>query len=154
MKTLHVLFGSLALALVVGCSGAESSEVNTTSGDEAALTAGSSQATSLKKAIKGSIAYFAGADGKRTKKIEISDAPEALQQKLQDSLKDLETQAEDYGDVESAVYAVYSSPKKKSVIGYAVWAYGDNGDGGRGVIRGFTLDGKKVFDDEDSWAED
>jgi hypothetical protein len=39
-------------------------------------------------------------------------------------------------------------------VGYALWFYGDNGDGGFGIVRGFDLQGRQIVTDEDSWAED
>ena len=49
---------------------------------------------------------------------------------------------------------VFASPTDHTIVAYAVWAYADNGDAGRGLIRGFDLSGREIFSDEDAWAED
>jgi hypothetical protein len=56
-------------------------------------------------------------------------------------------------DLDEATYEVFRSPHDHTIVAYAVWAYGDNGDAGRGMLRGFDLTGHEIVRDEDSWAE-
>jgi hypothetical protein len=57
-------------------------------------------------------------------------------------------------DVDEGIYEVFTSPSDHTVIAYAVWAYADNGDAGRGMLRGFDLAGHAIAQDDQSWGED
>jgi hypothetical protein len=124
-------------------------------GNEAALTQGSSAA--LKKTIDTSVGFFRGGDGKRTREIEIDRAPAPVAAKLQSAYNAMVADLSDWGDeseLDKGIYEIFKTSKKKTVIGYAIWVYGDNGDAGRGLVRGFDLDGKQIYDEEGSWGED
>jgi hypothetical protein len=148
-----LLFVSLTLGACAAPAGSESSS----SDDSAALSTGSSSA---KAAIKAAVGVFAGADAKHAKTIQASDAPAAVAPKLKSAYADMVralTGADGFSDekdLSKGFYAVYASPQNHAIIGYAVWAYGDNGDAGKGMIRGFDPSGVQVLKTEDSWSED
>ena len=149
-----VVFLSLALG---GCAGATTSDSSATADDSAALSA---HGSSAKAAIKAAIGIFAGGEAKLSKTIEPGEAPAAVAPKLKSAYADMVrtlAKEDDFTDekaLDKGFYAVFASAHDHTIVGYAVWVYGDNGDAGWGLVRGFDPSGDAVYSHEDSWAED
>lgn len=155
MKAMFTILGTVAVLSITACSGEapsgpESSAVAT--GDEAALTA-SSAATI--KTIRAAVGVFAGGDAKRSHEITMTQAPAAVSAQLTKADAEMASEMAKDGwgsDYEKGVYEIFKTPENHTIVGYALWAYGDNGDAGQGFVRGFDLKGKQIVKDEDSWA--
>jgi hypothetical protein len=158
-KTVATMLTSILLFSLAACTGEatsnDGSDPSATVADEAALTA----SAATKRAIKTSVGIFAGGDARRTRTITLAQAPAAVRAKLTAArarmVADMEENSWSESDLEGdAVYEVFKGPRSRTVVGYAIWLYGDNGDAGRGLIRGFDLEGRQIVSEEDGWAEE
>jgi hypothetical protein len=154
MKTTCIMLCALTLA-VAGCSAEAPGDDSPMASEEAALSTANA---ATKRAIKAAVGFFAGGDTTRTREIKINDAPAEIAPGLERAYAEMVDELSNDGwgsesDFEKGVYEVFKSPTDHVVVGYAIWMYGDNGDAGRGLLRGFDLNGRQIVTDEDSWAE-
>jgi hypothetical protein len=155
MKTTCIILSAIALLSLAGCSG----EVPADDARASEASALSTSNAATKKAIEAAFGLFTGGDAKRTHEIAVTRAPAGVASKLKSMYAEMLKEMSNDGwgsesELDTGVYEVFKTPRNHTVVGYAVWMYGDNGDAGRGILRGIDLNGREIVTDENSWAEE
>jgi hypothetical protein len=136
----YLLLTILTATSSVGCMATSTDDATAVATDD--LTA----AAAARKTIRAALPLFGSPDPRFAIGVALADVPASVKPALQAANSDMAREFRtsfNSADVIGGIYRVVKTPRSRAVVGYAVWFYGDNGDAGRGVLRGFDTKGKQ-----------